>query len=67
VVVVWLGLLAAAVVMTSTLADRNWWLPRWLDRRLPHVGAVETAAADAELTRTPTLKGAAPPSAGTRP
>jgi RND superfamily putative drug exporter len=49
------------------LGDRNWWLPRWLDRRLPHLAAAETAPTDAELTRTPTLEGAAPPSAGTRP
>jgi len=21
----------------ATLGDRNWWLPRWLDRLLPHV------------------------------
>ncbi|MGB2570872.1 MMPL family transporter [Micromonospora citrea] len=44
--------LAAAIVLDATivrlvlvpatmalLGHANWWLPRWLDRRLPHVGA----------------------------
>jgi RND superfamily putative drug exporter len=27
------------------LGDRNWWLPRWLDRRLPHVDVEGDTAA----------------------
>ncbi|WP_217213845.1 MMPL family transporter [Streptomyces sp. AC550_RSS872] len=38
------------VPATMTLLGRsNWWLPRWLDRMLPH-GPVGTDAADAEST-----------------
>jgi RND superfamily putative drug exporter len=36
------------------LGDRNWWIPKWLDRVLPrldvegkHYGAADTAPADA--------------------
>ena len=37
------------------LGDRNWWLPRWLDRILPHVnieGTIEhtNPSADDDLT-----------------
>ena len=32
----------------QTLSDANWWLPRWLDRLVPHVG-VETPAEPAPL------------------
>jgi RND superfamily putative drug exporter len=34
--------LVRMVLVPSTmtlLGDRNWWLPRWLDRLLPHVAA----------------------------
>ena len=32
------------------LGDRNWWLPRWLDRILPHVDVEGPAeVVDAEL------------------
>jgi putative drug exporter of the RND superfamily len=27
------------------LGERNWWLPRWLDRRLPHVSIDEVEPA----------------------
>jgi RND superfamily putative drug exporter len=29
------------------LGDRNWWLPRWLDRRLPHLDVEGDIAAPA--------------------
>jgi RND superfamily putative drug exporter len=29
------------------IGDRNWWLPRWLDRIIPHV-SVEAPAHDVE-------------------
>ena len=61
--------LAAAVLLDATvvrmvlvpaamqlLGDRNWWLPRWLDRRLPalHVEATEDLDAGLDrLTRQP--------------
>ena len=31
------------------LGDRNWWLPRWLDRVLPHVKLESTEDLDREL------------------
>ena len=42
------------------LGDRNWWLPRWLDRLLPHVdveggdGAPEPAAGPVGADGAPT-------------
>jgi RND superfamily putative drug exporter len=54
--------LAAAVLIDATivrlllvpatmelLGDRNWWLPRWLERRLPKVHIEAPADLDAEL------------------
>jgi putative drug exporter of the RND superfamily len=43
------------------LGDRNWWLPRWLDRILPKIdveGHAEPVAED-ELEREPTPAGVA--------
>jgi RND superfamily putative drug exporter len=50
--------LAAAILIDATivrmvlvpatmelLGDRNWWLPRWLDRLLPHVDVEGSASA----------------------
>jgi RND superfamily putative drug exporter len=34
------------------LGPRTWWLPRWLDERLPHIN-IEGTAAREELTRRP--------------
>jgi RND superfamily putative drug exporter len=34
------------------LGDRNWWLPRWLDRLLPKID-VEGHAAPAAVVDTP--------------
>ena len=31
------------------LGGRNWWLPRWLDRMLPHLKVEGTAVASPEL------------------
>jgi RND superfamily putative drug exporter len=31
------------------LGDRNWWLPRWLDRILPRVQVEASSDLDAEL------------------
>jgi putative drug exporter of the RND superfamily len=76
--------LAAAVLLDATivrmvvvpatmelLGDRNWWLPKWLDRRLPavHVEATEGLEDFDRLTRQP---GASPAAVaghphGTRP
>jgi putative drug exporter of the RND superfamily len=46
------------VLVPSTmtlLGDRNWWIPRWLDRALPHVQVEEPSAPEeapsAEVTR----------------
>jgi RND superfamily putative drug exporter len=42
------------VLVPSTmelLGDRNWWIPRWLDRLLPHVdveGEAQAASADGD-------------------
>ena len=36
----------------ALLGDRNWWLPGWLDRILPHV-SFEGAAGDGELGKEP--------------
>jgi putative drug exporter of the RND superfamily len=38
------------------LGDRNWWLPRWLDRILPNIdveGHAETVVEEPERERTP--------------
>ncbi|HEX6678084.1 MAG TPA: MMPL family transporter [Actinomycetes bacterium] len=46
------------VVVPATMAllgRANWWLPRWLDRRLPHVG---TEVADVPWQAEPVLTGA---------
>jgi RND superfamily putative drug exporter len=43
------------------LGDRNWWLPRWLDRILPHLdveGPSTEGAGDAEPEEEPELAGA---------
>ena len=37
------------------LGERNWWLPRWLDRALPDVRLDHPAPTPAGLHRTPTL------------
>ncbi len=37
------------------LGDRNWWLPGWLDRLLPHLTVDDQPEPIAGLTRTPTL------------
>ena len=29
--------LVLAPVVMQLLGERNWWIPRWLDRRLPHL------------------------------
>jgi RND superfamily putative drug exporter len=42
------------------LGDRNWWLPRWIDRILPRIHVEATSDLDAELrelTETPTTAG----------
>ena len=68
--------LAAAVLLDATvvrmvlvpatmqlLGDRNWWLPKWLDRALPviHVEATEDLDADLDqLTRQPGASQASP-------
>jgi RND superfamily putative drug exporter len=42
------------------LGDRNWWLPGWLDRRLPRIdveGHPEPVAPDADEEREPVLAG----------
>lgn len=31
------GRLRATAAATRILGDRNWWVPTWLDRVLPHV------------------------------
>jgi RND superfamily putative drug exporter len=31
----------------------NWWLPSWLERRLPHIGLEEEAFDEAGRTRAP--------------
>jgi RND superfamily putative drug exporter len=31
------------------LGDKNWWIPRWLDRILPHVSIEPVDQLDAEL------------------
>jgi len=33
------------------LGERNWWIPRWLDRRLPHLHVEGAADHDAQLER----------------
>jgi RND superfamily putative drug exporter len=43
------------------LGDRNWWLPRWLDRILPHIDVEGRHAADIDAgppaeDRTDTLE-----------
>jgi RND superfamily putative drug exporter len=46
------------------LGDRNWWLPRWLDRILPNIDveghAEPTPEDDASAEREPALTGAGP-------
>jgi RND superfamily putative drug exporter len=37
------------------LGERNWWLPRWLDRALPDLRLDDPAPLPAPLERTPTL------------
>jgi RND superfamily putative drug exporter len=34
----------------SLLGDKAWWLPRWLDRRLPHLNLEEADIATEEWT-----------------
>jgi putative drug exporter of the RND superfamily len=39
------------------LGDRNWWLPSWLDRLLPHVEIERTKPQSAARSRTARLNG----------
>ena len=39
------------------LGERSWWLPRWLERRLPSVRLDHGAPTPSGLRRTPTLTG----------
>jgi RND superfamily putative drug exporter len=85
--VIGLGL-AAAVLVDATvvrmvlvpstmelLGDRNWWIPRWLDRILPHLevegpqpptAAPEAPAPPDAASEPPTARREAPVGAGTR-
>jgi RND superfamily putative drug exporter len=36
------------------LGDKNWWIPRWLDRILPHINVEPTDQLDAELAELDT-------------
>jgi RND superfamily putative drug exporter len=36
----------------ALMGDANWWLPRWLDRRLPHL-AVEGTVSEASPMPAP--------------
>ncbi len=40
------------------LGDANWWLPRWLDRLLPHLDLEGPAVPDLEPVEEPELVGA---------
>jgi putative drug exporter of the RND superfamily len=52
--------LVRMVVVPATmelLGDRNWWLPSWLDRLLPHVEIERTKPQSAARSRTARLNG----------
>ncbi len=65
--------LAAAVLLDATvvrmllvpatmelLGDRNWWLPRWLDRIIPHVNVEGTEQEVEEILEEETGDGREP-------
>jgi RND superfamily putative drug exporter len=44
------------VLVPSTmelLGDRNWWMPRWLDRLLPRIDVEGSSPAEPELAAEP--------------